>query len=98
MKAAKLIFLGLATGLLALGGWKAFSHFKRPPLESSQAAVKAWVCPMRCLNKLYDHDGECDVCHMRLKPYRPAPRKLLGYTCPLRLSPVVFDKGGPCPF
>jgi hypothetical protein len=53
---------------------------------------------MRCLNKLYEHGGECDVCHMRLVPYQPKARKLLGYTCPLRLSPVVFDKGGRCPY
>jgi hypothetical protein len=53
---------------------------------------------MRCLNRLYEHAGDCDVCHMKLKPYKARARKLLGYLCPLHRSEKVFDKGGVCPF
>jgi hypothetical protein len=95
LKHKKLLFLGLATGLLALGGWKAFSHFR----AARQATVAAqWICPMRCLNRVYDREGDCDVCHMKLKPYQAPIRKKLGYHCPLHRSDKIFDKGGPCPF
>lgn len=53
---------------------------------------------MRCLNKLYTHPGDCNVCHMDLKPYAESKRKLLGYHCPLHRSAKVFDKSGNCPF
>lgn len=66
MKAKSLLFLGLATGLLALGGWKAFSHFSAA--ASPAAKVQHWVCPMRCLGKVYDQPGKCPVCHMKLNP------------------------------
>jgi hypothetical protein len=53
---------------------------------------------MRCLNRLYDHAGDCGVCHMKLKPYKPTPRKLIGYSCPLHRSEKIFEKGGVCPY
>lgn len=34
----------------------------------AEAAVQRWACPMRCLNKVYDHPGDCPVCHMKLVP------------------------------
>jgi hypothetical protein len=68
VKAKRLLFLALATGLLALGGWKAFSHYQAAPVEGIQAQPKGWACPMRCLGKVYDHPGECPVCHMKLVP------------------------------
>lgn len=96
MKLRPTLFVGLAIGLLALGGLKAFSYFRGAPARS--ATAEQWVCPMRCLNRLHDAPGDCPVCHMKLKPYRPAVRRLLGYSCPLHRSERIFEKGGPCPF
>lgn len=53
---------------------------------------------MRCLNRLYEHAGDCDVCHMKLKPYSPKPRKVVGYMCPLHRSEKVFEQPGVCPY
>ncbi len=53
---------------------------------------------MRCLNRVYDQAGACGVCHMKLKPYNPAARKLMGYHCPLHRSEKIFERGGTCPF
>ncbi len=53
---------------------------------------------MRCLNRVYALEGECDVCHMKLKPYVTPKRKLMGYNCPLHRSDKIFEKGGACPF
>jgi hypothetical protein len=60
---------------------KAFSHYRA---QRTEAAGAQWVCPMRCLNRLYDRAGDCDVCHMKLKPYQAKPRKVIGYMCPRR--------------
>ena len=81
MKAKRALMLALATGLLALGGWKAFSHFGGAPQEGIPVQPKGWICPMRCLGKVYDHPGECPVCHMKLNPWG-APRH-----SPSHLSP-----------
>ncbi len=76
-------------------GWKAFSYLKAQPKAE---AAKAWVCPMRCLNRVYAHPGDCDVCHMKLKSLEQKTLKSLGFICPLHRSKKVFDKAGPCPF
>ncbi len=65
-KARFAFFSALAIGLLALGGWKAFSHF-RSHSPAAPAVAQRYVCPMRCLGKTYDHPGKCPVCHMELK-------------------------------
>ena len=103
MKLSKLLIMGLAIGLLALSGWKAFSHFMpSPPGPLSRGAGEGmrgkWVCPMRCLGKVYDHPGKCPVCHMELKAVEEHANKVLGYTCPLHYSAKLFDQGGRCPF
>jgi hypothetical protein len=62
-KSARFVLGALAIGLLALGGWKAYSRLRvAPPV----AAQERWQCPMRCLRKVYDHAGKCPVCHMDL--------------------------------
>jgi hypothetical protein len=96
MKAKRLLIGIVAIGLLALSGWKAFSHFKKAPL--TEAVAQHWVCPMRCLGKVYDHAGECVVCHMKLVPVEQPQGALLGYSCPLHYSQKIFDKPGKCPF
>ena len=57
-----------------------------------------WRCPMRCLNKTYDHAGKCPVCHMDLIPFDVPKLKIVGYKCPLHYSQKIFDQPGRCPF
>jgi hypothetical protein len=95
-KLARLFLGGIAIGLLALSGWKAYPRLRPAP---ETATAQHWVCPMRCLHRTYDHPGVCPVCHMKLIPLdQPPGGKLLGYTCPLHYSQTVFDKPGRCPF
>jgi hypothetical protein len=62
-KTARFVLGVLAIGLLALGGWKAYSHWRGKPVT---AVAEHRVCPMRCLHKTYDNPGKCPVCHMDL--------------------------------
>jgi hypothetical protein len=64
MRAARaLLLLALAAGLPSLLAWKAFSRS-----GAAAAEARRWVCPMRCLGRVYDHPGRCPVCHMELHP------------------------------
>jgi hypothetical protein len=69
-KTASFVVGALAIGLLALGGWKAYSRFRTAPLT---VAKERWQCPMRCLHKVYDRAGKCPVCHMDLVKMDRAP-------------------------
>lgn len=94
-KIARLSLGGIAIGLLALSGWKAYPRLRPPEAAGAQ---QLWQCPMRCLHKTYDHPGTCPVCHMKLVPAGQPQGKLVGYRCPLHYSQVLFDKPGRCPF
>lgn len=76
MKKTLLILFVLLLGTAALAVWR-WQAVRGPRAE---AAAQRWICPMRCLNKVYDHGGKCPVCHMDLQPLAqpavsaPAPR------------------------
>jgi hypothetical protein len=93
----KKLFIVLAIFAALAGAWalRARRHASAP---SADAAVhQHWVCPMRCLHRVYDKPGKCPVCHMELI-LQEAPAQPLGYKCPLHYSNVLFDKPGRCPF
>lgn len=58
----------IVLSLLAAFGAAWALRARRPSSPAVTAAAQHWVCPMRCLHRVYNKPGHCPVCHMELVP------------------------------